>query len=92
MKAASLVKKIEALGGTAAVVSEKHSWGAQQTVSGQLVGYDIRMVLQDGGASFFTSRAQSKRGQYDPGSDYNPGGYSYHRRLRDLEWLVERGR
>lgn len=63
-------------------------------VTGTLRNYDVHMYLsnggqpEDGGSSYFTVRAISKRGQYDMGADYNPGGWTFCDRLKDLDWAV----
>lgn len=46
-------------------------------------GHDIEV---DGG--ILTVRETSKRGHYDAGSDYNPGGYMFPRTLKNLYYYV----
>lgn len=43
-------------------------------------GYDIEVV----GGHILTVRKTKNRGEYDQGSDYNPGGYIFLRRIKDL--------
>lgn len=63
-------------------------------VVGELKGYDVHMFLsnsgqpQDGGNSCYTVRSISRRGEYDPSSDYNSGGFTFCNRLTDLDWAV----
>lgn len=93
MKAMSLIRKIEKLGGTAEIVSEEsrgydgQAWASHEVV-GELNGYDIHM--DDLESDFYTVRSVEQRGHYDPGSDYNPGGYSFRYRLSDLEQYAAR--
>jgi len=47
-------------------------------------GYDIEVV----GGHILTIRKTSKRGEYDAGSDYNPGGYIFLRRIKDLNYYL----
>ena len=78
MTAQNLVKAIEKMGGTATVED-----GA---VTGELNGYDIEMLGND--SRFYTIRRINKRGYYDLGSDYNPGGYTFCNRIKDLGWTL----
>lgn len=61
----------------------------ERELSGSLGNSDVHMFLgDDGGSSYFTVREVSRRGEHDPFSDYNPGGYTFCNRLRDLDWAV----
>jgi len=55
-------------------------------LEGVLNGHDVMMTIE----SFFCSRTISKRGYFDAGSDYNPEGWEFHRKLKDLEWIAAR--
>ncbi|QOH56222.1 hypothetical protein [Rhodococcus rhodochrous] len=92
MKANSLVSKIQKMGGTASLISEKRTdydgrpWTKHEVV-GELNGFDIHM--DDLESDYFTVRHESKRDHFDPGSDYNPGGFRFCYRLRDLEQFAQ---
>lgn len=47
-------------------------------------GYDIEFV----GNCILTIRKTSKRHEYDAGSDYNPGGYIFLRRIKDIKSYI----
>lgn len=47
-------------------------------------GYDVEFV----GGTCLTVRKTAKRHEYDAGSDYNPGGYIFLRRIKDLEYYL----
>lgn len=91
MKATSLKRAIESRGGSAEIVVSypfpEHTTTAKIELVGELAGYDLHMHGDH--SDFYTGRRQSKRGEYDPGSDYNPGGYTFLNRLKDLDWLVK---
>jgi hypothetical protein len=61
-----------------------HMPAIEVEVVGELRGYDVHMYGDSNG--YFTTRAISKRGEYDQGSDYNPGGWTFCNRLTDLDW------
>lgn len=87
MKAQSLINAVERLGGTAKIVESKSTgFGGKMYVThhveGILNGYDIHMHGLE--SSFFTTRAIKDRNYYDPGSDYNSGGYQFARKLKYL--------
>lgn len=91
MKASSLIGEIEKRGGTAKLVTEEHkAWdGKPRTsyhVEGMLREHDIHMFGQE--CDFFTVRHISKRGYYDPTSDYNSGDYKFCNRIKDLDWAI----
>ena len=93
MKATSLKRAIEARGGTAQIeihasTPERGIPHTKTKVSGILNGHDVEM--HDDDSTYFTARPVSKRGHYDPGSDYNSGGYSFYRRIKDLDCLARR--
>ncbi len=46
-------------------------------------GYDIEFVQ-----GVLTVRRTDKRDYYDAGSDYNPGGYIFIRRIKDIKFYV----
>lgn len=90
MKAISIVKKIKSLGGDAQTELEEGvtTYGRFIRVhtTGTLNGYDIEMIGDDAG--FFTARHISKKDFYDAGSDYNPGGYQFLDKVKDLDWIA----
>jgi hypothetical protein len=91
MKAKSLVRKINQLGGTAEIISEERTGHNDKKrmyhkVLGTLNGYDVEMIDLD--SSFYTIRRISQRGAYDPGSDYNPGGWIFCHRLNELQYYA----
>lgn len=47
-------------------------------------GYDIEMIT----SSFYTVRKSINCKQYDAGSDYNPGGYIFLTRIKDLSYYL----
>lgn len=75
MTAQNLKNKIVKLGGKV----QKTSKG----VKGTLNGWDVHLIGHT--STFFTTRRITDRGHYDPGSDYNSGGYRFEYRLKDLE-------
>jgi hypothetical protein len=94
MKLANLKRAIEKRGGEATVTQETltdrytgRDWPHWE-LSGTLNGHDVSMTGSNGTDScgFYTTRAIAKRGHYDMGSDYNPGGWTFCNRLKDLEW------
>ena len=86
MKAASLKKAIERLGGTAKIVNNGHG----DNVEGILNGHDIHMSGNNGyDIGFYTVRAISKRGTYDAGSDYNSGDYTFCEKINQLAWACD---
>lgn len=70
----------------------KHKGRESYELSGVLGSYDVHMFLSNlgtpdkGGNSCFTVRSISRRGEYDQSSDYNPSGWTFCNRLRDLDW------
>lgn len=91
MKAASLQKAIQKLGGTAEIKTVPTTYGEKRELVGELNGHDVHMIISNysDGQDFFTVRAITKRGEYDPGSDYNPGGYTFCNRIKDLNWAAK---
>jgi len=65
---------------------QPHTPRVEYEVNGTLNGYDVHMYGESSG--YFTVRAISKRGYYDPCSDYNSGGYTFCNRLKDLDWAI----
>lgn len=47
-------------------------------------GYDIEVVA----GHILTIRKTKNRGEYDMGSDYNPGGYIFLNRIKDLNYYL----
>ncbi len=102
MLAKNLQRAIEKRGGTAQITSregmQRSPFSGERPeaweLSGTLGGYDVHMYLSNGGQpanggnSYFTVRPISKRGEHNPFSDYNPGGWTFCNRLRDLEWAA----
>lgn len=89
MKIESLKRAIIKAGGTAEIRTETlKNWQGverqERTLVGILNNHDVTMHDNCG---FFTSRAIEDRGYYDPGSDYNPSGYTFHRRVKDIDWI-----
>lgn len=97
MKAITLQREIIKRGGNARIVNE-HVTGAageweRSDLLGELNGYDIEMILTNGRTitgenDFYTVRRVSDRGYFDPGSDYNSGGYTFCHKIKDLDWAV----
>jgi hypothetical protein len=86
MKATSLAIEIIARGGSAEL---KHDERGRTGVVGTLNGYDIEMMC--GSEDFYTIRKIDKRDYFDAGSDYNPGGYTFCHRIKDLSWTQRVG-
>ena len=91
MKFTSLKNKIEKLGGTATITIEKTKFGRDYyTLEGELNGYDIEMFCNGyDDTDFFTVRSIGKRGFHDQGSDYNPGGFLFCHKIKDLAWACK---
>lgn len=93
MKVDKLRAKIKALGGnsTAIPVYAPNNGGYSSPITGYIVqgtlnGYDIDSSPSVGDEiDFYTTRSQRQRGEYDAGSDYNPGGFQTSRKIKDLE-------
>lgn len=96
MKATTLKRAIEKRGGTAKIKTERHEANEFHTAErttvdlwGELKGYDIHMIGgEHGESSFYTARRVANRGQYDQGSDYNSGGYTFCHTQNDLDWIT----
>lgn len=93
MKASNLKKAIERFGGQAEIITthvrgERGNEWDRVDLKGTLHGFDIEMHGEE--SDFFTARRIKDRGYFDPGSDYNSGGYSFYHRLKELQWLVDR--
>jgi hypothetical protein len=102
MLAKNLKRAIERAGGTAAITRRDGMRRDPITgerpecyeLSGELRGYDVHMFIanrgtpETGGNSYFTVRPIAQRGHNDPFSDYNPGGWTFCNRLRDLDWAA----
>lgn len=91
MTAKSLIREVKKRGGTAELISKmRPGFGGKMyesfTVVGQLNDHDIHMIGDH--SSFFTVREISKRGYFDPGADYNSGGYTFCNRIKDLDWAI----
>jgi hypothetical protein len=86
VKVSRLKSAIEKLGGTARIY-EATKERPNAHLSGELNGYDVNMWFSDYGreSDWFTVRLISRRGEYDMGADYNPGGFTFLRRIKDLE-------
>lgn len=85
----NIVRGIIKRGGTAAI--ERDHVG-RDCVVGLLNGYDVHCYPGNGepSNSYFTVRPTYKRGDYDPTSDYNPGGWTFCNRISDLDWACSR--
>lgn len=84
MKLINFKKEIVKLGAVGIVESERE-------ILCTINAYDVAAHVQDDEIHFFTTRKTSKRGEYDAGSDYNPGGYIFHTKLKDLRyWTTDR--
>lgn len=77
MTTKSIIKAIKAIDGI--VLREKEG-----EVFGMAHGYDIEFI----GNSVLTIRKTTNRKQYDVGSDYNPGGYIFIRRIKDIKYYI----
>jgi len=90
MKIENVKNKIISLGGEAEITREKKTGingdYIDVKLSGTLGNYDIEFNGEE--CRYFTSRKISDRGHFDAGSDYNPFGYSFHYRLKNLEDLI----
>jgi hypothetical protein len=90
MKATSLKRAIESRGGTAEIIKthiKSPATGKEWdriSLKGTLNGWDVEMIGDESG--FFTMRRITNRGHYDPGSDYNSGGYDFCNKLKELDW------
>lgn len=98
MKAINLKKEIEKRGGFAKIVVETKTaslrYGQTEPETyesveliGELNGHDVHMHSDE--SSFYTTRRISDRGYNDPGSDYNPSGYTFCNRIKDLDWATK---
>lgn len=77
MKKTSLLKKIISLGGTAEIQENGN-------LLGRLGKYTVEMFGNGGyDIGFFTLTKDGT--EYDHGSDYNPSGAIFLRRIKDLE-------
>lgn len=91
MLAKNLQKAVIQRGGEASIIERN---GAGYELTGTLGNYDVHMFLcnggnpASGGNSYFTVRPMAARGQYDPFSDYNPGGWTFCDRIKDLAWAT----
>ena len=81
MTSKNLIREVQRLGGQ--VVNDKHFGDGLIAV---VNGYDVEYMGNN--CDFYTVRSVNKRGYYDAGSDYNPCGYSYYTRIKDLERAV----
>jgi len=54
-------------------------------IFGMCRGYDIEFI----GGSVLTMRRTKNRATYDAGSDYNPGGYMFLRRIKDISYYLQ---
>lgn len=91
MKALSLKKKIETLGGEAEVVvynttNMRGTEFSRTKLVGRLGDYDVDMIGEE--SNFYTIRHISKRGAYDAESDYNSGEYKFRHKLKELEEIA----
>lgn len=95
MKLQSVKREIEKRGGTSTISKTLftgfHATGNdyKHKLIGELNGYDIEMDgngLNGEESSYFVIRPISKRGEYDPSSDYNPSGYTFCNRIKELDW------
>lgn len=73
----SIVKAVKKLDGV--ILREK-----ENSMFAMCRGYYIEFI----GGSVLTIRKTSKRKDFDPGSDYNPGGYIFLRRIKDLNYYL----
>lgn len=93
MKASTLVKAIEKRGGKARLVFKHLDRGGKLIyVEGELNNHDIFFRgngIDNDSSSFYTVRPFSKRGYYDPGSDYNPSDYTFCHTQKDLDWATK---
>lgn len=83
----NLKRAIEKRGGTA-VIAPDHI--GRVCLNGELSNNDVHMYPRNGKPEndYYTVRPITRRGAHDPFSDYNPGGWTFCNRLRDLDWAV----
>ena len=90
MKIESIKNKIVSLGGKAKIIRE-----AKEGINGKYVdvkldatlgNYDVEFNGEE--CRYFTARRISDRGHYDAGSDYNPFGFTFYYKIKNLEELV----
>ena len=79
----AITSKITKLGGTYTITIDKIG---REELSGILNDHDIEFTEGD---TFYTSRSITKRDYYDAGSDYNPSGYTFHNRVKELEYVLQ---
>jgi hypothetical protein len=77
----NVAKLIYKLGGTVSFMDE-----TKNRLEAICNGYDVN---QCGSSSFVTLRKISDRGTYDQGSDYNPGGYMFLNKLKQIEYYLQ---
>lgn len=90
MQIESIKNRILFLGGKAKITREKKEGINGEYVKTELEGtlgnYDIEFTGEE--CRFFTARKISDRGHFDAGSDYNPSGYIFFYKLKNLDELV----
>lgn len=90
MKIQSIHDKILKLGGTAEIKNDTRRRSPSMYLEGILNGYDIHMSTNsDGTQDYYTVRAIHNRDEYDMGADYNPGGFIFCRRVKDLDAVAQ---
>lgn len=86
MKIQSVHDKIFKLGGSAEIKIQRRGDRDYPYLEGVLNGYDVHMAgSYKGEIDYYTVRAIRNRNEYDMGADYNPGGHTFLRRVKDLE-------
>lgn len=88
MKLKSLQTRIQKLGGTATIIRGHSQYDNKEIafLEGQLGDYLIAMHPNAGSDETDYYTVVKIGTEYDPGSDYNPHGYTYCRTLNSLEW------
>lgn len=79
MKLLSLHKKILSVGGTSEIKQDQHG---KDELNGRIWKYRIHMYWND----FFTLTHDDK--EYDYGSDYNPSGAIFCKRIKDISYYA----
>jgi hypothetical protein len=85
MNIKNIENKIISLGGTFNTTEVLRQTGETfKHLVGQLGKYQIE--FSENASGFFTALKDGTK--YDMGSDYNPGGYEFYEKIKDLERLI----
>lgn len=94
MKLESVKRKIDKMGGETAWKLRDYTGGDNEyyELVGTLNGWDIKMRPNGNEETntYFTMRRITDRGYFDQGSDYNPSGWTFCYKVKDLERTKEK--